>query len=46
MNYKKIFGEEIIDQRAFINGEDEILRCLDKKLGKDTSMLYKNVSYC
>ncbi len=41
---QKIFGEEIIDQIAFINDENEILRYLDNKLGKDASMLYKNVS--
>ena len=41
---QKVFGEEIMDQIAFVNDENMILRYLDMKLGRDAAILYKNVS--
>jgi len=41
---EKIFGEEVINQIAFIDDEKMILTYLEKKLGKDAVVLYENVS--
>jgi len=41
---QQIFGEDIIDQIAFLNSEEQILGFLNNTLGTDAMYLYYNIS--
>ena len=41
---QNIFGNEVINQIAFLNTEYEVISYLDKKLGHDSALLYEKVS--
>ena len=42
---QNIFGEEVLDQIAFINSLPEICYFLDKTLGSDASKLYQDITF-